>query len=119
MIQGNATRALLPPYAKRVGTLNGAVWIYCGTKAWKVRELQKGAARDCSIIMPEEREPQDYRWPVERSQVFIVGLDADITRCARLVLCCIDAGATEVWLIHEALKDGLVRYEGKAWKRCA
>lgn len=109
-----------PPYSKTLKALNGAVWIYCGKRAWKVRELQKGLAQDCSLVFPADKPPAEYDWPVRNAQVFIVALDIDLMLAAQLVLCCLDAHATEVLLIHDGLKNGLVRYAGRGqMKRCA
>lgn len=108
----------LPPFAKDLKRLDGAVWIYCGKSAWKVRDKQK--AKDSIILFPCDREPMAYKWPVRDATVFILGLQAELKPCAQLVVCCLDAGAAAVWFIHDALEQGITHYRGRErHKRCA
>lgn len=108
-----AAHKMLPPYAKQLKPFDGAVWIYCGRRAWKVREMQKGATKEAVVLMPEGRHPNEYRWPVNGMETWIVGLDTELIICSHLVIACLDEGASSVTLIHDHIETSFVRFPGR------
>jgi hypothetical protein len=116
---GAQHRKMLPPFAKALRPFEGAVWIYCGKRSWTVRERQKGSTKEAAVLMPEGRQPSEYRWPVKDLDTYIVGLDSDLLVCSHLVIACLDEGASKVVLIHDCLAAGLQIFPGRrALKRC-
>lgn len=100
----------LPPFAKRAAPLDGWLWVYCGSRAWKILMQPIDTPANCELIYPADKPPGAYRWPVRDLIVGVQGLDAPMAEVGALVFELLSQGATEVYLYDERFGTGAQHY---------
>ncbi len=94
----------LPPYGKLFQTAPiGGVRVAIGPGAWKFQEKHTHPI----MVLPEDAEPGDFRWPVDNRPALIFELGIyDDNRLQAMAEALLRAGASSVVAIREALMDG-------------
>ena len=95
---------MLPPYGKQFEPIPiGGVRVAIGSGAWKVQ----GKHAHPIMVLPEDAEPCDFRWPYDNRPALIFELGTyDDDRLQAMAEALLRAGASSVVAIREALMDG-------------
>ena len=93
-----------PPFAKTATVVANQVWIRAGAQGWR---FMKAHSKSGEMVFPGDLAANEYTWPVEGLDVWIIGGDCPSPRLAGLVVACLLAGAESVHLIDR--RNGLIR----------
>ena len=91
----------LPPYGKQYIDERPALgpWVYFGAQAWRRAEALElvDAVNYPAMVLPPERQPEEYKWPVRRQDVLALETGPpDDMRLRRLVQVLLESGAASV-----------------------
>lgn len=98
----------LPPYGKELQEKLNAnqipangVWLFLGPNAWRYAKNHYFNGKSV-LVLPEDKSPNDYVWPVQKTSVLILDLhanDINVMLIKRLAWQLLAAGAQMVFLL--------------------
>lgn len=98
-----------PPFAAKIDKESDLVMIYCGARAWELAKPE--GERVASLVFPRNRDPADFRWPVQGRQVLVLAQDEPDSAVEILVVELLNAGAD---IVHVRYSDELlVHYDSQ------
>lgn len=96
-----------PPYSKPLKVLleqgqlpSNSVYLYIGNKAWDAAKATHMSRPSRTLLLPPEKKPSDYDWPVKGCDILMVEtskVDTEYIEYFALIL--FSYGATRVTLI--------------------
>jgi hypothetical protein len=97
----------IPPYGKPLKALleqgqlpSNSVYLYIGEKAWDKAKATAMSRPTRTLILPPEKNPSDYDWPVKGCDILIIETtEVDTEYIEHFVLILFSYGATRVTLI--------------------
>jgi hypothetical protein len=97
----------LAPFSHLIDPKDDFVMIYCGRRAWKLAAPAKN--RVASLAFPRNRDPADFKWPVEGKTVLVFSGGEPDEMVDLLVIELLRAGAKTV---HARYRDeSLIEYD--------
>ena len=112
----NAGRSKLPPFGNQIDRDHDLVMIYCGARAWKLAKPDM-PNRIASLVFPKNRDPSEFKWPVEGKNVLVFAQDEENSAVDLLTVELLRAGAR---IVNVRYSDGRLEiYDPAAERRKA